>query len=137
VGNVSLMLQVTILFLLIIGLPSLRGRDSNRNASPHGYYTILALVLHTILTIMIMVPTFSNGIGELSNLPPLYLINVVSHAILGTIAEVMGLIIIFYWVLKSPKKMQCVKMRRWMMPLFIIWVISLINGALIHIVGMF
>jgi hypothetical protein len=86
---------------------------------------------------MIMVPTFSNGIGELSNLPPLYLFNVLSHAVLGTIAEIMGLIIIFYWVLKSPKKMQCVKMRRWMMPLFVIWVISLINGALIHIVGMF
>ena len=136
VGNVSLILKVVILFLLIIGLPSFKGRDENKNTSRHGYFTVLALILHTILIIVVMIPTFSNGIGELGSLPPLYLFNVLSHAVLGTIAEVMGLIIIFYWLLKSPKRRECVKMRRWMTPIFVIWVISLINGTLIHIVGM-
>ena len=136
VGNVSLILQVAIIFLLIIGLPNFKGRDNNRNSSRHGYLTVLALILHTILIIIIMVPTFSNGISELGSLPPIYRFNVISHAILGTIAEVIGLIIISYWILKSPKKMQCGKMRRYMMPLFVIWLISLINGAIIHIVGM-
>jgi len=136
IGNVSFALQVAILFLLIIGLPSLKGRNENRNASRHGYFTVIALILHTVLILVIMIPTFSNGIGELGDLPPLYAFNILSHAILGTLAEILGLIVVAYWLLKSPKRMQCVKMRRWMTPIFVIWVVSLINGALIHLLGM-
>jgi prepilin signal peptidase PulO-like enzyme (type II secretory pathway) len=136
IGNISLSLQVVILFLLILGLPSIRGSDGNRNASQHGYLTILALVIHTVLIVIVMVPTFVNGIPDIGALPPLYMFNVVSHIVLGTLAEVLGLVVVGYWLLKSPKKMMCFKMRRWMTPIFIVWVISLINGALVHIFGM-
>ena len=136
IGNISSSLQVAILFLLIIGLPSIKGRNESRNASRHGYFTVLALILHTVLILVVMIPAFSNGIGELGELPPLYTFNILSHAILGTLAEVFGLIVVAYWLLKSPKSMQCVRMRRWMTPIFVIWVVSLINGALIHILGM-
>ena len=136
VGNISLSLQVVILFLLIIGLPSVKGRNENKIATRHGYLTLLALILHTILIFIVMIPPFTKGLPDISSLPPLYIFNIFSHVILGTVAEVLGLVLVGYWLLGSPNKMRCMKLKRWMMPIFIIWIISLINGALVHIVGM-
>ena len=48
-GNISLVLQVVILFLLILGLPHAIGVGGKKNLIRHGYLTILALILHTIL----------------------------------------------------------------------------------------
>ena len=137
VGNVSLILQVVILFLLIIGLPFVRGVGSKKNFVRHGYLTVLALVLHTILIFIVMIPTFANGVGTITALPILNIFNVLSHAILGTAAEVLGFIVVGSWLAKPLKNMACLKTKKIMLPLFIIWAISLVNGVLIHILGMF
>ena len=136
VGNISLILQVVILFLLVLGLPFARGFGGKKNLMLHGYLTILALVLHTILIFIVMIPSFSSGLGELADLSLLEAFNVWSHVILGTIAEILGFIVVVFWVSKSPAKMACGLMKALMLPLFIIWTISLVNGALIHILGM-
>lgn len=136
VGNISLILQIVILFLLILGLPFFRGQRNQKNLTTHGYFTVAALILHTILIFLVMIPTFTSGLGELGDLSLFSAITVWSHIILGTAAEVFGAIIIVGWLGRGPKKMTCYKLRRWMMPVFIIWVISIVNGALIHILGM-
>jgi hypothetical protein len=59
VGNVSLALQIVILFLLVLGLPLLRGRSTRRTLMLHGYSTVLALVFHTILIFIVMVPSLT------------------------------------------------------------------------------
>lgn len=104
VGNVSLILQVAILFILILGLPFARGVGSNKNFVRHGYLTVLALALHTILIFIIMIPTFANGVGTITALPILNIFNVLSHAILGTTAEVLGFIVVGSWLAKTIKK---------------------------------
>lgn len=136
IGNISLTLQIVILFLLILGLPLFRGPKDQKNIIGHGYFTVVALILHTILVFLVMIPSFSEGLGELGELSLFNSFTVWSHAILGTTAEVLGIIIIVFWVSKGPKKMACWKLRRWMMPTFIIWVLSIVNGALVHILGM-
>jgi len=135
-GNISLVLQVVILFLLVLGLPFARGFGGKKNLMLHGYLTILALILHTVLIFVVMIPSFSSGLGELGELSSLDAFNVWSHVILGTISEILGFIVVVFWVSKSPSKMTCVRMKRLMLPLFIIWTISLVNGVLIHILGM-
>jgi hypothetical protein len=135
-GNISLSLQVMILVLLVLGLPSISGKDANKVTSRHGYYTLIALILHTILIFTIMVPVFLNGVPDIWSLPPLYKFNIVSHAVLGTIAEIGGAVVVGYWLMQSPKKMRCVKMKQWMWPVLIVWVVSLVNGALIHLLNM-
>jgi hypothetical protein len=135
VGNTVLSLQIVILFLLILGLPFVKGRDSKRNATRHGYLTAVALVLHTVLIFIIMIPSFNTNFGTISNLSILESIDVWSHAIFGTVAEVSGIILVGLWMFKSPSKMTCARRKRWMMPIFVIWAISLVNGALIHIIG--
>jgi hypothetical protein len=125
-----------ILFLLILGLPFVRGIGGKKNLMRHGYLTVLALVLHTLLIFIVMIPSFSGGFGELGELSFLNAFNVWSHAILGTAAEILGLIVVGFWLSKPLSNMACVRMKKIMLPLFIIWTISLINGALIHILGM-
>jgi len=136
VGNVSLVLQIVILFLLVLGLPFFRGQSKRKNFMLHGYSTVLALVLHTILIFLIMIPTFTNELGGLGGLSLFYSVTVWSHAVLGTAAEVLGIILVASWLIHGPALMACGRWKKWMTPIFIIWVISIVNGALIHILGM-
>ena len=87
VGNVSLIFNVVILFLLIMGLPLIRGANTGVNAEKnfirHGYLTVVALVLETALIFIVMVPSFLRGLGNLSGLSILDSANVWSHVVLG------------------------------------------------------
>jgi hypothetical protein len=83
-----------------------------------------------------MVPSFANGFSELGELSLFSSVTVWSHAILGTAAEVLGILLIASWLVRGPAKMTCGNWKNWMMPIFIIWVISIINGALVHILGL-
>lgn len=136
IGNITLSLQVAIMFLLILGLPFVRGTSGKKNLTRHGYLTVLALILHTLLIFIVMIPRFADGLSDMGNLSILSAIDVWSHVVLGTAAEVLGIIIIAFWLSKPPTMMRCAKMRRWMLPTFIVWMISLINGTLIHILGL-
>ncbi len=136
VGNVSLILQITIMFLLILGLPLARTERNKKNLIRHGYLTVAALVLHTILIFIVMIPSFTSGIPELGDLDIFSAVTVYSHIILGTLAEVLGIVVIGFWFSKPVSNMACAKLKRVMLPLFTIWAISIINGSLVHIFGM-
>jgi len=136
IGNVSLSLQVAILFLLILGLPLTKGPSGKKNFLRHGYSTVAALILHTILIFLVMTPSFITGFSEFGELSLFASVTVWSHAVLGTVAEVLGVIIVVAWLVKGPSKMSCVVWKRWMIPTFIIWVVAVVNGALVHILGL-
>jgi hypothetical protein len=136
VGNISFVLQIVILFLLILGLPFVKGIGTKKNFMSHGYLTVLALVLHTVLIVIVMLPTFSSGFSDIGELSLFESFTVWSHAVLGTAAEVAGIVIVGFWFSKPLKNMACFKAKKLMMPVLIIWIISIINGALIHILGM-
>ncbi len=135
-GDISLALQIVVLFLLILGLPFIRGAGNLKNLMWHGYSTVAALVLHSVIIFWVMIPSLSDGIGELAGASMFFLITVISHVVMGTIAEIIGVIIVVLWLAQGTKKMACLKRKKWMAPLFIVWVISVINGMLIHLLGM-
>lgn len=83
-----------------------------------------------------MIPTFTSGLGELGGLSLFDSVTVWSHAVLGTAAEVLGIILVASWLIHGPARMACGRWKKWMTPIFIVWVISIVNGALIHILGM-
>ena len=134
-GSVSLAFQVIILFLLIIGLPFVKGKDSAINAKRHGYSALAAVTLHTILIFGVMIPSLSSNPSVMANFSPIELTVVFSHVILGVLAEVLAVGLVASWLLRSPSKMTCYRTKAWMTPVFIIWAISIVNGALIHILG--
>ena len=136
VGNTSLILQVAILFLLILGLPFVRGENNKKNLMRHGYFTVAAVVLHTVLIFLVMVPVFASGVTGLEATGLLDLVNVWLHVVLGTVAEVLGIVIAATWLRHNPSEMRCTKLKKWMLPTFVIWTISLVGGAVVHIFGL-
>ena len=136
VGNASLILQVAILFLLILGLPFVRRDNSKKNLIIHGYLTVAAVLLHTVLIFLVMIPSFASGVTDLETSTLSDMVNVWLHVILGTIAEALGIVIVATWLRYGPSKMMCLRLKKWMLPTFVIWAISLIGGAIVHIFGM-
>jgi len=134
-GYVSLGFQVLIFFLLILGLPLVRGAWNKKNLMRHGYLTVLALTLHVSLTIILMIPTIDGGFGALNGLSFLDSFIVWSHLILGTAAIILGFIVVGFWLSKPLSNMACLRAKKIMLPLLILWTISLISGAIIHIFG--
>ena len=58
-GNISLILSIISLFLLVLGVPLVRNLKSAENFRRHGYLTIVALAIETILVFIIMIPSFT------------------------------------------------------------------------------
>ena len=136
VGNTSLILQVAILFLLILGLPFVKGENSKKSLMRHGYFTVAAVVLHTVLIFLVMVPVFASGVMGLEATGLLDLANVWLHVVLGTVAEVLGIVMVATWLRYNPSEMRCARLKKWMLPTFVIWTISLVGGAVVHIFGL-
>jgi hypothetical protein len=136
VGNVSFVIQIIVLFLLILGLPLSKGSASQKNLIRHGYSTLVALILHTAAILIVMIPSLIDGVDEFATLSLVASVTVWSHVVLGTLAWILGIVIISFWLGKGPSKMSCATWRKWMMPTFIIWVISIVNGALVHVFGL-
>jgi hypothetical protein len=75
-------------------------------------------------------------LGEIGGLSIFDSLTVWSHVVLGTTAEVLGIILVSSWLRMGPSRMACGRFKKWMMPTFIIWIVSIVNGALVHILGM-
>ena len=133
VGDVSLILQVVILFLLIVGLPFVRGLNNKKNFAIHGYLTVLAIALHTFLIFAVMVPSLVSGLGEITELGALDMLNVWLHVVLGTVAEVLGVFLVVSWFRKPRSSMACARWKSWMLPTFIIWTVALVGGSIVHL----
>jgi hypothetical protein len=129
-GDASLVLQVVIFFLLVLGLPFVRGIGAKKNFVIHGRLTFLALIFHVVLVFVAMVPSLGGGFAGFSFPSALIFW---SHVFFGTVALILGFTVIVVWKSKPIENMACLKMKKVMMPLLIIWLVSLVLGALVHI----
>ncbi len=136
-GNITLILSVISLFLLILGIPLVQNLKNAENFKRHGYLTIIALVIETILVFIVMIPSFINNFGDILLLSPLPALDNWIHVSLGVVAEVAGFVYVIMWLAFSPSTMQCIRFRKYMMPTFVIWMIAVISGALIHLLQLF
>jgi hypothetical protein len=132
-GNVVSVIQVIALILLVIGVYPYRIRTNNRNLILHGFLSITAIVLNLATVLSIMSPSFSGNLLLISNLSFVQSLVVWLHAVLGIVAIVLGLIIIFSWVTRPLGELGCSKMWRLMMPTFVIWAFVLVLGLIIYI----
>jgi hypothetical protein len=136
-GNIVVTLSVTSLFLLVTGLPLVRGMNNKKNLTRHGYLTIVALIIQTIMVVWVMIPSFVANIAHILALNLVYSLNTWLHVALGVFAEISGFSYIVLWLAFTTSKMQCVRAKKYMMPTFIVWIIAIVTGALIHLLQMF
>ncbi|MFB3889611.1 MAG: hypothetical protein ACE14S_08980 [Candidatus Bathyarchaeia archaeon] len=136
IGDISLILSVVCFFLLFVGLPLVRGINSKKNLMRHGYLTIVALVLQTILVLAVMIPAFLTSFDDVLALSPAYAANTWLHVGLGVLAEVAGFFLVAVWLVYSVSRMRCVTAKKYMTPTMVIWLIAVVTGALIHLLEM-
>jgi hypothetical protein len=135
-GDASLVLQVVIFFLLVLGLPFVKGIGAKKNFMIHGRLVFLALILHTVLIFVAMVPSLGGGLRGFAGLSFPYAFIFWFHVVLGTLIEILGFTVFGFWVYKPLSNMSCVRVKKAMTPILIIWAISLIDGALVHVLKM-
>jgi hypothetical protein len=134
VGDVSLVLNVLSLFLVIIGVFGRRG--SSRVLLRHGYLSVAGLTLKIATVVVAMIPPllfeFPMELQDFSVFQTAFLVVKVTLGIAGAI---MGLICIVPWLLKNREEKSCDKVRRWMLPTLIVWILEVALGAIVHLGG--
>jgi hypothetical protein len=136
VGDVSLIIQVAILFILILGVPlakSAGNGKTSKNYLRHGYLTAFALGLHTVLVIIVMIVLALDSLESMFTLPALNIVLGLSHIVTGSLAIVLGYVLVGFWFSKPLKNLACFRTKKLMTPTIIIWAISLIIGAIVHL----
>jgi hypothetical protein len=99
----------------------------------HGFFSVAAIILNLATIISVMIPVFVGDLGSVSNFSLVQSLTVWLHVILGIVAIVLGLMIIFSWVTHPLGELGCSKLWRLMIPTFVIWAFVLVLGLAIHI----
>lgn len=128
--DVNFILQTAIVILILVGYLFMREKKLVR----HGTIMTSAVIVHAILIIFVMGPSFIIYFGLLVS-PPFNLGILVTwiHAILGIISTVLGIFIVTKWNLRKPSALTCIQRKKWMKPTMITWVSALILGLSFYV----
>jgi hypothetical protein len=130
-GEVSLIINIIALFLLIVGV--VRRKGSKKVLLRHGYLSILGFALKMITVSFIMIPTLVMTPIEMSKFSPLDYWIIIAKVTFGILGTVMGFICIVPWFFKPLNQMACIKVKRWMLPTFLVWTLSVVLGAVVRL----
>lgn len=128
-SDVNLLFQIAIFIFLALGLSA----KFKRRYIAHGAVMSIALILNTVSILIIMVPSFLSNPGLFENLSsPLPL--TVIHITLGSLAEVLGIILVAAWALSIHNIEGCIKRKRIMLITIFLWLVNLILGVFMYAV---
>jgi hypothetical protein len=136
-GSITLTLSVVAVFLLVLGLPLVRGLNTKKNLQRHGILTAVALALQAVLIFVLMIPSLIYNFDPIIDLSIAFSFNTWLHVILGSAAFVSGFAFIAIWLTFYSSGMRCATAKKYMMPTLIVWVVAVISGALIFLLEMF
>lgn len=135
-GTIILTLSVVVLFLLVLGLPLIRGTSTKKNLKRHGILATVGLTLQIVFILVTMVPVFPEISGKILTLQPMYAFNTWLHIIAGSTAIISGIVYSGMWLAVSSSGMSCARAKKFMMPTLIVWIVAIITGAFIHFLQM-
>jgi uncharacterized membrane protein YozB (DUF420 family) len=126
-SDVNLLLQLAILVLLVLGF-SFKRRGVYVK---HGVTMGIAVALHTLSIFAIMVPSLLALTGSFENL--LAELVIFSHAVLGSLVELLGLYLVVAWVSHHQEVKVCLGNKKFMKPTMILWLLELALGIVVYI----
>ena len=130
VSDISLLLEIAILIVLFVG----RRYAKKIKYRTHGFIMTGAVTLHALTILLVMTPSFALFVDVLGSDPAsLGLIGIIIvsiHVPAGIVAEILGVIFVAQWGFKPT--IGCIKRRRLMLPLFLLWTLSSILGIAIY-----
>ncbi len=126
--DVNLVLQVAIIINLIAG----RRLAKNRKLLTHGRLMTTLVVLHSAAIALIMIPSFLTNFSALKYLSDPKVILTWIHAVVGTLAEALGVYLVIKWRFKPQSVTACTKRRKYMIPAFALWGLSATLGIVFY-----
>jgi hypothetical protein len=128
-SDVNLLLQLTNLVILILAFTF----KSRKQYLRHGATMGIAVTLHTVSIFAVMVPSLMSISGLFENLLAPFSLALLSHAVLGSLVELLGLYLVASWALNHWKEKVCFGNKRFMMPTIILWLIEIAFGIYVYI----
>ena len=89
------------------------------------------------MVVVVMIILALDGYSDILSLPPLSLVVDLGHIILGFAALVLGWVVVAFWFSKPLTTAGCYKVKKLMLPLTIVWALSLVMGAIVHLFDFF
>ena len=128
-ADLNLIIQLMMLCVLIFG----RSRAKGKNFGLHGRMMAVAVVLNAASLATVMLPSLMLGLGFLvtNSTNPISIITIL-HAIIGTIAELLGIYLVLKWRF-SKTFVECIKNKRLMNPTIILWITTALLGVILYI----
>jgi uncharacterized membrane protein YozB (DUF420 family) len=128
-SDVNLLLQLAILVVLILAVFFRFRKNYLRHDATMG----IAVTLHTILIFAIMVPSFASLVASVGNLLATSMFVIISHAVLGSLVELLGLYLVLAWALNRWNVKVCHGNKRFMKPTIILWLIEIALGTYVYV----
>ena len=129
-ATISLVIQLVVLGLLLGGW----WLKAVKKFRQHGITMLSAVVLHAILILMWMIPSFSVFLGapDSINYADVIVIIVLFHAFAGIVAFVFGVWLVGSWHLKTNMK-TCFAKKNIMRVTLALWLIALLFGIILYL----
>jgi len=130
VATISLTIQIAVLVLLFTGI-WLKGMKKFRQ---HGITMLTAVVLHTIMILAWMIPSFSSLFSPPSsiNLADIITVTILVHAFTGIAADILGIWLVASWRLRADMK-TCFAKKSAMRVTITLWLIALVLGIILYL----
>ena len=130
VATISLVVEVVVLVLLFGGY-SLKRMKKFRQ---HGITMLTAVVLHTVMILAWMIPSFSSFFSSPSstNLADIIVVTTLVHAFMGIAADILGIWLVASWRLQADMK-TCFAKKRIMRVTLTLWLIALVLGIILYL----
>jgi uncharacterized membrane protein YozB (DUF420 family) len=128
-SDVNLLLQLANLVILILAVFFW----SRHSISKHGATMGIAVTLHTVSIFAVMVPSLAANSGFFENMLAPFSLALLSHAVLGSLVELLGLYLVAAWALNHWNEKVCFGNKRFMKPTIILWLIEIAFGIYVYI----
>jgi uncharacterized membrane protein YozB (DUF420 family) len=125
----SFVIQLVVLSLLLGGV----WLKATKKFRQHGIVMLIAVVLHAVMIIAWMMPSFNLFISPGSiNLTDMLTVSIFAHAITGIVATIFGIWLVVAWRLKADIK-TCFAKKRVMLVTITLWLIALVLGIILYL----
>jgi len=129
-ADANLVFQIVIFLVLAVGFLMAKAKRSFQN---HGLIMGVAVGLHTVSILIVMVPSLVASSGLFADLYAGLSLVLLSHAILGSLVEILGIYLVGAWATNRKNVQACFKRKTVMRAAVLLWLLELIGGAYTYI----
>jgi len=128
-ADLNLLFQILILVFLVVGASLAKFR---RRFMKHGAIMVVAMAMNTISIAIVMMPSLlsSRGLFSMPFTHPALV--VFSHAIMGSLVEILGIWLITKWMFRNYGIKSCAQNRNIMRATIFLWFVELLLGIYVY-----